>query len=183
MNKITINTERLIIRPVEISDTSDVHEYASDRSITMMMFLPNENIDETMSFVEYAAGEWKKEEPHDREFVMVYHGKIIGGINLESTELSGNYEIGWTVHHKYRNQGFATEAAKALIEYAFKNLFAVRVTAHCDSENKASESVMKNVGMKLICSDGTRTYPKTGKVSGEYMYAIEKTASFQIDTK
>lgn len=58
MNKITINTERLIIRPVEISDTSAVHEYASDRSITMMMFLPNENIDETMSFVEYASGEW-----------------------------------------------------------------------------------------------------------------------------
>lgn len=107
---------------------------------------------------------------------MVYNGKVIGGINLESTELSGNYEIGWTVHHKYRNQGFATEAAKALIEYAFKNLFAVRVTAHCDSENKASESVMKKVGMKLVCSNGTRKYPKTGKVSGEYMYAIEKNS-------
>ena len=174
MEQITITTERLILRPVSTADTSAIHDYASDKSITMMMYLPNENIDETMSFVEYAAGEWKKEEPHDREFVMVYNGKIIGGINLESTEPSGNFEIGWTVHNKYRNQGFATEAAGALVEYAFNDLDAERVTAHCDSENKSSEAVMKKIGMKLIYSDGTRTYPKTGKISGEYMYAIEK---------
>ena len=46
MEQITITTERLILRPVSTADTSAIHEYASDKSITMMMYLPNENIDD-----------------------------------------------------------------------------------------------------------------------------------------
>lgn len=166
-----INTERLVIRPVQPDDAKNIHEYASDKSITMMMFLPNESIEETKGFVEYAVNEWEKDIPHDREFVMVHENRVIGGINLECVS-AGEFEIGWTVHHDYRNKGFATEAAKALISYAFRELNAERVIAHCDSENKPSEAVMKKLGMKMVYSDGTRTYPKTGKTSGEYMYSI-----------
>ncbi len=139
----------------------------------MMLFLPNETITETENFVNYAVNEWNKPDPDDREFVIVFQNKIIGGINLEKTDPTGKYEIGWTIHPDYRNKGFATEAAKALLKYAFENLSAQSITAHCDSENKASESVMKKIGMDLISAAGTRIYPKTGKVSGELMYTIE----------
>ena len=43
MEQITITTERLILRPVSTADTSAIHEYASDKSITMMMYLPKRN--------------------------------------------------------------------------------------------------------------------------------------------
>ncbi|WP_405354624.1 GNAT family N-acetyltransferase, partial [Ruminococcus sp.] len=74
----------------------------------------------------------------------------------------------------YRNKGFATEAANALIKYAFDILKVNKIIAHCDSKNIASETVMKKLKMKLVSNNGTRYYPKTGITSGEYLYSITK---------
>jgi RimJ/RimL family protein N-acetyltransferase len=45
--------------------------------------------------------------------------------------------------------------------------------AHCDSRDRASEKVMKKIGMTLVDDTGTRYYPITGISSGEYLYAIK----------
>lgn len=116
----------------------------------MMMYLPNETREQTEKFVSYAISEWNKENPTDREYVIVYEGKVIGGINLECISTSNVYEIGWTVHKEFRNKGIATESAKLVIEYAFSIMSANKVIAHCDSCNIASENVMKKIGMTLI---------------------------------
>ena len=79
-----IKAERLILRPVQKSDLEAVHEYAGDKEITMMMFLPNETKEETEKFIRNSIADWKNENPHDREFVIVYEGKVIGGIDLEN---------------------------------------------------------------------------------------------------
>ena len=175
MQKDIIKTERLILRPVCLEDAEAVHSYAGDPSIDMMLFLPNETFEETKRFVEYAAGQWHMEEPEDREYVVVRNDRIIGGINLEKFHEKNTYEIGWTIHADHRNLGYATEAAKALIDHAFSDLNADRVQAHCDSRNAASEKVMKNVGMHLADDTGTRHYQKTGVTSGEYLYVIDKS--------
>ncbi len=169
-----IKTERLLIRPIMYNDIDEIHEYASDKSITMMMFLPNETLDETIAFVNDAVDEWSKNEPNDREYVILFNSKIIGGINLEYSEDGKACEIGWTIHHKYRNRGFATEAASALLKYAFENLNIDVITSHCDSKNMASERVMKKLKMKMVSNDGLRYYPKTGISSGEYLYSITR---------
>lgn len=74
---------------------------------------------------------------------------MIGGVNLEHCQ-DNTYEIGWTINRNYRNCGYATEAADALVKYAFSELKAKCVQAHCDSRNSASEKVMKKIGMSLI---------------------------------
>ena len=98
---------------------------------------------------------------------------MIGGIDLENCG-DGTFEIGWIVNKKYRGLGIASEAASALVDYGFKELGAKKIIAHCDSKNKASEKVMVKIGMKLKDDKGTRIYPKTGVVSGEYLYELEK---------
>lgn len=172
MEKI-IKAERVILRPVQESDLEAVHEYAGDKEITMKMFLPNETKEETEKFIRNSIADWKNENPHDREFVIVYEGKVIGGIDLENCG-DGTFEIGWIVNKKYRGLGIASEAASALVDYGFKELGAIKIIAHCDSRNKASGKVMVKIGMKLKDDKGTRTYPKTGVVSGEYLYELEK---------
>ena len=169
-----ITTERLEIRPIIKDDCEAIHRYAGDPSIDMMMFLPNDTIEETKKFVEFAVSEWAKEEPEDMEFVVVLNGEIIGGVNLEKCGDDRTYEIGWTIRKDMRGKGYATEAAKALMYFAFDELNAVKIQAHCDSRNEASENVMKKLGMTLIDDAGTRYYPKTGISSGEYLYAISK---------
>ena len=57
-----------------------------------MMCHPNETLDDTMKFVEYAKSEWEKEEPEDREYVILLDGKIIGGVNLEHCLKERAYE-------------------------------------------------------------------------------------------
>lgn len=172
MKNNIIASERLLIRPITNSDTDAIHEYAGDKSITMMKHLPKETREETEAFVSYAVSEWNKENPNDREYVIVYEGNIIGGINLEYNHTKDACEIGWIVHKDYRNKGIASEAAKLLIEYAFNTLLVCKVTAHCDSSNVASEKVMKKAGMMLIDNGGSRFYPKTGVTSGELLYEI-----------
>ena len=167
-----LTTERLVIRPVEKDDCEAIYRYAGDPSIDMMMFLPK-TYEETKKFVDFAVSEWEKEEPEDMEYVVLLNGEVIGGVNLEY-EGDGIYEIGWTIRKDMRGNGYATEAAKALMDYAFEELNAIRVQAHCDSRNQASEKLMKKLGMTLVDDTGTRCYPKTGIVSGEYFYAIEK---------
>ncbi|MBP3459813.1 MAG: GNAT family N-acetyltransferase [Lachnospiraceae bacterium] len=179
MDNNILASDRILIRPILKGDTDAIHEYASDKSITMMMFLPNETREETESFVEYAVSEWNKDTINDREYVIVYEGNVIGGINLEYNDTKDACEIGWTVHKNYRNKGIATEAAKLLIEYAFNNLLIHKVTSHCDSANSASEKVMIKIGMTLVDNSGTRFYPKTGVTSGEYLYEITKEKYYQ----
>jgi RimJ/RimL family protein N-acetyltransferase len=170
--KHTITTNRLVIRPIEPGDGEAIHKYAGDPSIDMMMFLPNETMEETNKFVQFAVSEWTKEEPKDREYVILLNGEIIGGVNLEQCGDDRNYEIGWTIRKDLRGNGYAVEAAKALTDYAFEVLNAEKIQAHCDSRNLASEKVMKRIGMVLQDDTGTRYYPKTGVVSGEHLYAI-----------
>ena len=170
-----ITTERLVIRPVEKDDCEAIHRYAGDPSINMMMFLPNETIEETNEFVKSAVSEWAKEEPEDMEFVVLLNGEIIGGVNLEKIGDERTYEIGWIIRKDMRGKGYAIEAAKALKDYAFNVLNAEKIQAHCDSRNQASEKVMNKLGMTLVDGTGTRYYPKTGVSSGEYLYAVKKT--------
>ena len=169
-----IYTKRLIIKPIEASDVDAIHEYASDLDITMMLYLPNETIDVTRGFVDYVVTEWSKEEPGCMEYVVLLENKVIGGVGVEFTADRSVCETGWILHKDYRNNGFTTEAAKALIEYAFGELSVQKVIAHCDSRNISSERVMQKIGMKRMDDTGTRYYPKTGVTSGEYLYAIER---------
>ena len=169
-----IYTKRLILKPIEASDVDAIHEYASDQDITMMLYLPNETIDVTRGFVDYVVTEWSKEEPGCMEYVVMLENKVIGGVGVEFTADRSVCEIGWILHKDHRNNGFTTEAAKALIEYAFGELSVQKVIAHCDSRNISSERVMQKIGMKRMDDTGTRYYPKTGVTSGEYLYAIER---------
>lgn len=172
--KRIIKTERLVIRPVEEGDCEAIHKYAGDPSIDMMIYLPNETFEETKEFVGFAVSEWKKNDPEDMEYVVLTDNEIIGGVNLERIGDARVYEIGWTLRKDRRGYGYATEAAKALMDHAFNVLNAEQVQAHCDNRNQASEKVMRKLGMVLTDDTGTRTYPKTGVVAGEYFYTIRK---------
>ena len=82
----TIVTERLVIRPIDVSDADEIHKYAGNKEIDMMLFLPNDTIEQTVEFVRNAVREWSKEKPSVREYVMLHNGSIIGGIGLEAVD-------------------------------------------------------------------------------------------------
>lgn len=58
------------------------------------------------------------------------------------------WEIGWDVHPKYWGNGYAPEAAKELLRFAFDDLKVHRIQALCNEKNSNSEKVMIKLGMK-----------------------------------
>lgn len=60
----------------------------------------------------------------------------------------GEWEIGWTLHRAEWGNGYAPEAARELIRFAFSELKAHRVMAFCHADNKASTRVMEKAGMQ-----------------------------------
>ena len=60
-----INTKRLTLRPIQLGDEAQIHEYAGDKDITMMFFLPNDTFEETCEFVKRNVAEWQSEDQTD----------------------------------------------------------------------------------------------------------------------
>ena len=171
-----LKTKRLTLRPVQLGDEKEIHEYAGDKEITMMFWLPNDSFEETAEFVKRNAADWGSSDQLDYEFVIVYEGRIIGGCDadLSHSEDHSYATLGWIINKNYRKQGFASEAAAALLDFAFTNLSINKVYAQCDCKNAASFGVMKKIGMTLVDDKGTRTYPKTGITSGEFTCLITR---------
>jgi len=57
------------------------------------------------------------------------------------------YEIGWTVRRADWGKGYAAEAAREVLGFAFLRLNAHRVTAICHADNHASRRVAEKLGM------------------------------------
>ena len=173
---IELKTKRLTLRPVQLGDEKEIHEYAGDKEITMMFWLPNDSFIETAEFVRRNVADWTSPDQLDYEFVIIYEGKIIGGCDadLSHSEDHSYATLGWIINKNYRKNGFASEAAAALLDFAFVNLSVNKVYAQCDCKNVASFGVMKKIGMTLVDDKGTRIYPKTGITSGEFTCLITK---------
>jgi len=92
-----------------------------------------------------------KENPrtHFRLAICLPTGEIIGrlGMGLQNESIR-EWEIGWGILPREWGKGYATEAARRLVDYAFHELNAHRVVAFCHVSNAASESVMRKLGMK-----------------------------------
>ncbi len=169
-------TERLVLRPVRAGDGAAVHRYAGDPDITMMLWLPNDTLEETEAFVEENAAEWESPDQTDFEFVILYEGEIVGGCDCDlGRSPDRSYAtLGWIVRKDFRSRGNASEAASALLDFAFGLPGVGKVYAQCDVRNAASYGVMRKIGMRLVDDKGTRTYPKTGITSGEYTCLITR---------
>ena len=169
----TIETERLVLRPFELTDLESTHEYASDTANTeYMLYLPNSSIKETEQFLNRVVAEWKNDTPQSYEFAIMLDGKHIGAVSASLGEDIYECELGWIIHKDYQHRGYATEAAKATRDFALTQLKAKKVVAHCDYRNMASFRVMEKIGLTLECDKGTRQYRDSDKDIRELKYSL-----------
>lgn len=169
---ITINTERLILKPLGIQYLETVHEYASDiENARYMVYLPNKTIEETIDFLKGVDNEWMSDTPSFYEFAIIYGNRQIGAVSIYLEDnLSG--ELGWIINKKYWKQGIAYEAAAALLDFSIKELKIKHFIAHCDAENIASYKVMEKLGMSRTDTHGGRKNKASDEERTEYRYEL-----------
>lgn len=74
--------------------------------------------------------------------------RLIGWCGLQMLEKTPEVEVAYLLARAYWNQGLATEAARAAIDYCFNELKLDRVVAIARPENVGSYRVMEKIGMK-----------------------------------
>ena len=140
-----IDTNRLFIRNLIQSDYHKMIEYMGDKH--NLRYEPDDEYDlEKLS-------KFTKEVEESKLFYVCFIKNtdiLIGHIYLEKTDPSifngGN--IGYIFNPKFHGLGFATEAAKAVMNYGFNNLGMHRIIAMCNPENIPSWKVMEKLNMR-----------------------------------
>jgi [ribosomal protein S5]-alanine N-acetyltransferase len=79
---------------------------------------------------------------------------IVGDIGFMGGPKDGKAEIGYSIVEKYRNQGYATEAALYFIHWALRQREIKLVTAQCLSDNLGSIKVLEKAGMRQLEPEG-----------------------------
>ncbi len=75
-------------------------------------------------------------------------GDLIGSCNLSDAVLGGAAaNIGWHYGYRFRNNGYATEAARVLLDFGFEFIKVSEIFADCFADNQASIRIMEKIGM------------------------------------
>jgi ribosomal-protein-alanine N-acetyltransferase len=146
---IALDTPRLSLVALTFDHAPAVFAYACDPEISRLVAWPrHERLDDSRRFVArsmlgYAAGghyEWALTRRSDRAFL----GTCGFG---ELDVVRGVGDIGYVLAKPYRGQGYATEAAAALLRFGFVELGLRLIEAHAFPENVASLRVMAKLGL------------------------------------
>lgn len=137
-----LETNRMTIRDFVPEDAADLYDILGDRE-TMENCEPAYSPEKTKSFLHSFCIDRKGA-------VAAVHkerGKVIGYILLHEFD-RGVYEIGWFFNRRYWRQGYAYEACKAVMDYAFCHMNAYKIFAET-VDMVRSAGLIKKLGMQF----------------------------------
>ena len=144
MNKVLLpelETTRLLLKKLSLENIDDIFEYASNPLVGPNAgWKPHETVAETEEFVKYALKKREYGQPGVYAIYYKKNNKMIGTIEIHSFK-EYKAEIGFVLSPKYWNKGIMTEAAKAVIVYAFEILNIGRLTYGYFISNERSKRV------------------------------------------
>jgi len=144
-----LQTPRLMLREFVLEDWPAVHVYASDPEVVRYMpWGPNDEV-ASQSFVRRAVDNQSNapRTEYDLAITLRDDGRLIGGCGIYRRRYREG-EMGYCLHREYWNKGYVTEAAGALLKFAFTQEDFHRIYATCDPRNIGSARVMEKNGMR-----------------------------------
>ena len=114
---------------------------------------------------------WQKGTSFTWSIVSSDEDEFIGRISIRQDK--GDWSIGYWVHPTQQGQGYATEVARAVVEFGFQVLEAKLITAGHAKWNEPSGKVLLSIGMQLT-GETDQGFLKNGKWVSEYEYAISR---------
>lgn len=169
----TIETERLTLRPFRLSDASDIQRLAGERDIadtTMNIPHPYEDgmAEEWIASEEVACDAGKS---ITLAIVLRDDACLVGAVGLKIERDHDKAELGYWVGKPFWSCGYATEAARALLDYGFGELRLNRIHAAHMASNPSSGRVMEKLGM-LYEGTARQDLKKWGRREDLVSYAI-----------
>jgi len=178
---IFLETKRLILKSPELSDLDNLISLRSDPNV--MKYIGDGSVhteEQVKRFLEIAIPYYEK---HGIGFCSVIEkvsGDFIGQAGLFHVgyyDEQPDIEVAYRLHKKFWGKGYATELAKALIQWGFQHLSVNKIIGAAEPENIASQKVLIKAGLdfkgKITWYDGRELF----------LYEIYNNDSISVGTK
>lgn len=156
--KDPIETERLLLRELLLSDVDGMFELDSNPKVHLFLGnKPVKDIDESLSQIKNIQQQYENFGIGRWAVILKETNEFLGwsGIKFITNEINNHkdfYEIGYRFIEKHWGKGFATEAGKAFIEYAFNVMKIDAVYAYADAGNENSRKILEKLGLHYVNS-------------------------------
>jgi RimJ/RimL family protein N-acetyltransferase len=168
-----IATGRLLIRPLTPDDLAARHAIRGREDVVRYLYQQPSTLDEERErLAQHIAGVRFAVTGDALSFAIEHDGTMVGDcvLMLPSAEHHQG-EIGFTVHPDHQGRGYATEAARALLELGFAGFGLHRIAGRVEARNTPSATVLERVGMRREAHLVENELVK-GEWQSELVYAI-----------
>ncbi|MCY7038235.1 GNAT family N-acetyltransferase [Streptococcus sanguinis] len=147
-----LETEQLVLRVRTVADALDIFDYASRPEVSYPAgFPPVKTLEDEIYYLEHILPERNQKENLPAGYGIVVKGtdKVIGSVDFPRRHEDDVLEIGYILHPDYWGRGYVSEAARALIDLAFKELNLHKIELSCFGYNLQSQRVAEKLGFTL----------------------------------
>jgi len=143
----TLTTARLALRPIAVADAAGIFIYASDPDATRFMNWPcHVAVAESSAYARRCVNCWQDGSAFPWAIVHRDSGDFVGAIELRLKPPKADF--GYILRRAFWRQGFASEAASAVVAWAMAQPAIYRVWATCHPDNIASARVLEKSGLR-----------------------------------
>ena len=159
-----IDTPRLTLRKMRMSDAPAVFSYARDPEVARhVLWEAHASVWETRAYIRYLLWQYRSGLPSSWAIELKETGKVVGTIGYMSYNAdNATVEVGYSLAREQWGKGLMTEALTAVIAETFRALDMHRIEAMHFTDNPASGRVMQKCGMtheghlrERVCCKGT----------------------------
>ncbi len=171
-----IETERLVLRKPRMEDAFILFTaYMQDPEVTRYTtWRPHRQLQEAEDFIRNSIAAWENGTRFPFVIMLKEKDDPFGMIDFHIR--SSTVGLGYVIARLHQGKGYATEATRAIIHWAFQQPTIYRVNASTDIENVASQKVLEKAGM--VCEGLLRKYiihPNISDIPRDsYIYTITK---------
>ncbi|HEY2790547.1 MAG TPA: GNAT family N-acetyltransferase [Gaiellales bacterium] len=147
-----IETERLLLRPFAQGDYDALLAIQSRADVTRFLYWEPRTPDEVLPALERRIADaalWQEGDTLGCAVVLRTTGELIGDCSLHWVSAEHRVgEIGFVFHPDHHGRGYATEAARPLLEFGFATVGLHRIIGRLEARNVASARVLEKLGMR-----------------------------------
>lgn len=144
-------TERLVLRPFELTDASKVQELAGNIDVARTTLSIPYPYPDGAAEAWISSGKTIAKAGNGYPFAMIKknNNELIGCISIHIDKQHSRGELAYWLGRPYWGNGYTSEAAERLVRYGFEELALNKIWAAAMTKNPASSNVMRKIGMKL----------------------------------
>ena len=175
----SLETERLLLRPLRMSDAAAIFAYASDPEVSRnVRFRTHRKIAESRAFLRFVMKRYRSGAEPVWGIELKADRRVIGSIGMVDWRRNHRRaEMGYALHRDSWDRGIATEAARAVVAFGFVKMDLNRIEAGCYPQNPASARVLEKCGFKFEGMLRQHEYIK-GKFRDARLYSLLREEFF-----